>query len=75
MGTVGSRVGNSLAQAFFASLKPKILPTRGWPTARQARLEVFHRPTFYNNRRRHSTLGHPNPTEHKQRPSMPAATA
>jgi transposase InsO family protein len=75
MGAVGSSADNSLAEAFFASLKREILPTHGWPTAEQARLKVFRWLTFYNNRRRHSALGHLSPAEYEQRSSMLAAAA
>ncbi|MFG2004825.1 IS3 family transposase [Spirillospora sp. NPDC048911] len=75
MGAVGTSADNSLAEAFFASLKREILPAGGWPTARQARLEVFGWLTFYNTRRRHSALGHLSPIEYEHRASMLAAAA
>ncbi|WP_329245950.1 integrase core domain-containing protein [Actinoallomurus sp. NBC_01490] len=75
MGAAGSSADNSLAEAFFASLKREILPAHGWPNMHQARLEVFRRLTFYNTRRRHSALGHLSPAEYEQRSSMPAAAA
>jgi transposase InsO family protein len=75
MGAVGSSADNSLAEAFFASLKREILPAHGWPNTHQARLEVFRWLTFYNTRRRHSALGHLSPAEYEQRSSMLAAAA
>jgi transposase InsO family protein len=75
MGTVGSSADNSLAEAFFASLKREILPARGWPSTRQARLDIFCWLTFYNTRRRHSALGHLSPIEYENRSSMLTAAA
>ena len=75
MGAVGSSADNSLAEAFFASLKREILPTHGWPDMHQARLEVFRWLTFYNTRRRHSALGRLSPAEYEQRSSTLAAAA
>jgi integrase-like protein len=66
MGAIGSSADNSLAEAFFASLKREILPAHGWPNTHQARLEVFRWLTFYNTRRRHSALGHLSPAEYEQ---------
>lgn len=63
MGPAGSSADNSLAEAFFAGLKREILPASGWPSIHQARLAVFRRLTFHNNRRRHSALGHLSPIE------------
>jgi transposase InsO family protein len=67
MGTVGSSTDNALAESFFASLKREIIPVRGRPTTRQARLAVFNWLTFYNTRRRHSALSHLSPTDYETR--------
>jgi transposase InsO family protein len=75
MGTVGSSADNSLAEAFFASLKREIMPAGGRPAMRQARSEVFRWLTFYNTRRRHSALGHPSPAEYETRPTTLAPAA
>jgi transposase InsO family protein len=75
MGAVGSSADNSLAEAFFASLKREILPASGWPNTHQARIEVFRWLTFYNTRRRHSALGYLSPAEYEQRSSTLAAAA
>lgn len=75
MGMVGSSADNSLAESFFATLKREIQPARGWSSARQARLAVFSWLTFYNTRRRHSTLGHLSPIEYEQRSTRLATAA
>jgi transposase InsO family protein len=75
MGAVGSSADNTLAESFFASLKREILPKRGWPSHRQARLEVFRWLTFYNTRRRHSALGQLSPIAYERRSTMLAAAA
>jgi transposase InsO family protein len=75
MGTIGSSADNSLAEAFFATLKREILPPHGWSNTRQARLDVFRWLSFYNTRRRHSALGHLSPVEYETRSPMLAAAA
>ena len=75
MGAVGSSADNALAEAFFATLKRELLPARGWPTTRHARLAVFTWLNFYNTRRRHSALGHLRPIEYETRPANRLASA
>lgn len=75
MGAIGSSADNALSEAFFATLKREILPARGWPTTRHARLAVFTWLSFYNTRRRHSALGHLSPTEYETRPTNKLASA
>ncbi|MEW2077279.1 IS3 family transposase [Streptomyces sp. NPDC013433] len=66
MGRVGSSYGNALAESFWQGLKREAL--RGvFTTVRQARLEIFQRLTYYNARRRHSSLGYLSPIEFEQR--------
>ncbi|MFE0704659.1 IS3 family transposase, partial [Streptomyces sp. NPDC058872] len=65
MGHVGSSYDNALAESFWQGLKREAL--RGaLTTVRQARLEIFQWLTYYNTRKRHSSLGHLSPTEFKQ---------
>ena len=45
-------------ESFHASLKKDLIHRRSWPTKAEARTAVFgYIETFYNRRRRHSTLG------------------
>ncbi|MFF0220526.1 IS3 family transposase [Streptomyces vinaceus] len=65
MGRVGSSYDNALAESFWQELKREAL--RGaLTTVRQARLEIFQWLTYYNTRRRHSSLGYLSPVEFEQ---------
>jgi putative transposase len=58
MGSTGDAYDNAVAESFFATLKKELVNRRSWPTRRELIGEVFdYVETFYNNRRRHSTLG------------------
>jgi putative transposase len=57
MGSTGDAYDNAVAESFFATLKKELVNRRSWPTRRELIGEVFdYVETFYNNRRRHSTL-------------------
>jgi transposase InsO family protein len=58
MGRVGSSYDNALAESFFASIKRELLHDEKWSQDSEARMAVFSRLAWYNNRRRHSALGH-----------------
>ncbi|MFF4874009.1 IS3 family transposase [Streptomyces sp. NPDC000961] len=65
IGRVGSSYDNALAESFWQGLKREAL--RGaLTTVRQARLEIFQWLTYYNTRRRHSSLGYLSPVEFEQ---------
>ncbi|MEN8652163.1 IS3 family transposase [Streptomyces sp. 21So2-11] len=67
---------DTAAESFFASLKREILPvSKRWPTKHQARLDVFRRLTFYNDRRRLSHLGRLSPATYEQRSTTLAIAA
>jgi len=58
MGSKGDCFDNAAMESFHASLKKDLIHRRSWPTKQQARTAVFgYIETFYNRRRRHSTLG------------------
>jgi len=55
---------NSAVESFFASLKKERVHRQTYPTRDGARADVFdYIETFYNSRRRHSTLGQVSPNE------------
>jgi transposase InsO family protein len=66
MGAVGTSADNALAESFNAALKRETLQGQArWPTASQARLEVFRWITRYNTRRRHSYCGQTSPVTYE----------
>ena len=55
---------NAVCESFFASLKKELIHRRSWPTKAEARTAVFgYIESFYNRRRRHSTLAMLSPVE------------
>lgn len=67
MGAVGSSCDNAVAEAWFAALKRELPYGCRWATAQRARLDVFGWISFYNHRRRHSTLGYLCPAAFEKR--------
>ena len=64
MGHVGSAYDNAVAESFFASLQTELLDRQSWPTRQALRSAFFsYIESFYNPRRRHSTLGYLSPAE------------
>ena len=59
MGSRGDCFDNAVCESFHASIKKELLHRHSWPTKAEARTAVFeYIETFYNQRRRHSTLGY-----------------
>jgi len=53
---------NAVAESFFATLKVELLHRGEWPTRDAAKSAIFRFiETWYNTRRRHSTLGYLRP--------------
>lgn len=68
MGSRGDCWDNAVAESFFATLKKELIHRRSWPTRRELIGEVFdYIETFYNRRRRHSTLGMLSPAQFEAR--------
>lgn len=71
MGSVGDAYDNSMAEAFFATLETELFwaqPGRRFDSHRQAKLEIFdYIETFYNRRRRHTSIGNIAPVEFETR--------
>ncbi len=61
MGSVGDCYDNSMAESFFATLETELFwaqPRRRFDSHRHAKLEIFdYIETFYNRRRRHTSIG------------------
>ncbi len=67
MGATGDAYDNALAETFFATLKKELVNRRSWPTRRELSRAAFdYVETFYNHRRRHSTLGYLSPRQYEQ---------
>jgi putative transposase len=67
MGTVGDALDNAVAESFFATLQTELLDRHRWDTRRQLAQAVFEWiEVFYNQQRRHSTLGMLSPTSYAQ---------
>jgi len=57
---------NSAMESFFSSLKTERVNRRAYVTRAQARADVFdYVERFYNQRRRHSTIGYVSPAEYE----------
>jgi len=67
MGARGCAYDNAVCEAFFQTLKSELVDRRSWPTKAETRIAVFDFiETFYNRRRRHSTLGYLSPAEYEK---------
>jgi putative transposase len=75
MGSVGDALDNAVAESFFATLQTELLDRRRWATRKQLAQAIFEWiEVFYNQQRRHSTLGMLDPvTYHQTRRSTSAA--
>jgi len=64
VGRPGTCWDNAVAESFFATLKNELIYRHVWPTRRHAELAVFEFIAgWYNQHRRHSTLGYCSPAE------------
>lgn len=67
MSRAGNCWDNSAMESFFKSLKTERTDRKAYRTRDQARADVFdYIERFYNNRRRHSTLGYISPAEYEE---------
>jgi putative transposase len=66
MGSRGCAYDNAVCESFFKTVKNELVDRRSWPTKAEARHAIFDFiETFYNRRRRHSTLGYLSPAEYE----------
>ena len=64
VGRPGTCWDNAVAESFFATLKTELIYCHVWPTRRHAELAIFEFIAgWYNQHRRHSTLGYRSPAE------------
>ena len=58
---------NAPMESFFASLKKELVHDADFATRAEARTAIFeYIEMFYNNQRRHSSLGYVSPAEYEQ---------
>jgi putative transposase len=67
VGRTGNCYDNAVAESFFATLKKELIHTHPWPSVDKLRAAVFeYIELYYNQRRRHSTIGYNTPAEHER---------
>jgi putative transposase len=67
MGSIGDCFDNSVAESFFATLQTELLDRSSWPTREGLANAAFaFIESFYNPRRRHSTLGYLSPADYER---------
>jgi transposase InsO family protein len=65
---------NAVAESFFASLEWELIDRSQWATRAAARVALFrYIESWYNRRRRHSTLGYVSPEIFEKRLAARAA--
>jgi transposase InsO family protein len=68
VGRTGICYDNAVAESFFGTLKKELIHTQPWPTLDKLRTAVFeYIESYYNRRRRHSTIGYDTPIEHEMK--------
>lgn len=71
MGSVGDAYDNAMAESFFATLECELLDRKPFQTQVEARMAVFEWiESWYNLRRRHSSIGYLSPVEFERRKSV-----
>ena len=69
----GDCYDNAVAESFFATLEFELVMTSDWHTRAEARRAIFrYIETWYNRKRRHSTLGYVSPAEYEAQLPMAA---
>lgn len=71
MSRVGNCWDNAVAESFFATLKRELADDADWATREEARTAVFeYIEVWYNQQRRHSSLGYLSPAAFDQQAVM-----
>ncbi len=69
----GDCYDNAVAESFFATLEFELIMRHDWHTREDARRAIFrYIETWYNRKRRHSTLGYVSPAEYEVQQQMAA---
>jgi len=76
VGRPGTCWDNAVAESFFATLKAELIYRHVWPTRREAELAIFEFIAgWYDQHRRHSTLGYSSPADVERRTSAATLAA
>jgi putative transposase len=68
VGRTGICYDNAVAESFFATLKKELIHVHPWPNIDTLRVAVFeYIESYYNRRRRHSTIGYDTPIEYEHK--------
>lgn len=74
MSAKGDCYDNAVAESFFSTLEFELLMKHDWHSKEEARRGIFrYIETWYNRKRRHSTLGYVSPAEYEQQLQEQAA--
>jgi transposase InsO family protein len=66
LGRTGICYDNAVSESFFATYKKELIHNRPWPSVKDLKKETFDWiETYYNRRRRHSTIGYLTPEEYE----------
>ena len=64
MGRIANAYDNAVAESFFHTLKTELVYFCSYKNLEEAKMSIFHYIYgFYNQRRRHSTLGYVSPAQ------------
>ena len=67
MSKKGDCYDNAVTESFFHTIKTELILGANYATRAEAKSEIFsYLATFYNNRRKHSTLGYCTPDKFEQ---------
>jgi putative transposase len=68
VGRTGICYDNAVAESFSATLKKELIHVHPWPDIDTLRVAVFeYIESYYNRRRRHSTIGYDTPMEYEHK--------
>ncbi len=75
MGSIGDCFDNAVCESFHSTLKRELVNRHSWQTRSELRTAVFeYLETFYNTKRRHSTLAYLSPVEYEAAHTLTEST-